>query len=105
MHDIPLQEYYADNSSKVYIFKQSLLYILRLAFILHQLIIILLGFFIYNLGWLVPVKLLYLVLVSFTIIMCLYHFIIRRVNILRVLFGLKEMRKETIGQETVEVRK
>ncbi|MDR4886011.1 acyltransferase family protein [Fredinandcohnia sp. QZ13] len=74
-------------------------------YILHQPIIILIGFFIYNLGWLVPVKLFFLVATAFLIIMCLYHFIIRRVNFLRVLFGLKEMKKETFSQQTMEISK
>ena len=58
-------------------------------YVLHQPVIILLGFFIYNLNWTVPVKWILLISAAFLIIMGLYEFIIRRVNILRVLFGLK----------------
>ncbi|WP_226678323.1 acyltransferase family protein [Mesobacillus jeotgali] len=58
-------------------------------YVLHQPVIILLGFFIYNLNWTVPVKLILLISAAFLIIMGLYEFIIRRVNVLRVLFGLK----------------
>ncbi|MEW8970599.1 MAG: acyltransferase family protein [Mesobacillus sp.] len=58
-------------------------------YVLHQPVIIILGFFIYNLGWPVPVKLIFLISAAFLIIMGLYELIIRRVNILRVLFGLK----------------
>lgn len=58
-------------------------------YVLHQPIIILLGFFIYNLEWTVPVKLIFLISAAFLIIMGFYELIIRRVNILRVLFGLK----------------
>jgi glucans biosynthesis protein C len=58
-------------------------------YVLHQPVIILLGFFIYNLEWTVPVKLILLISAAFLLIMCLHELIIRRVNILRVLFGLK----------------
>lgn len=58
-------------------------------YVLHQPVIILLGFFIYDLGLTVPVKLIFLLSASFLLIMSLYELIIRRVNILRVLFGLK----------------
>lgn len=61
-------------------------------YVLHQPVIIILGFFIYNLDWTVPVKLIVLIPASFLIIMGLYELIIRRVNILRVLFGLKASR-------------
>ncbi|MGV2939656.1 acyltransferase [Mesobacillus sp. LC4] len=61
-------------------------------YVLHQPVIILLGFSIYNLEWIVPVKLIFLVSAAFLIIMGLYELIIRRVNILRVLFGLKTNR-------------
>jgi glucans biosynthesis protein C len=61
-------------------------------YVLHQPVIILLGFFIYNLDWSVPVKLIFLISAAFIIIMGLYELIIRRVNIMRVLFGLKAIR-------------
>lgn len=63
-------------------------------YVLHQPVIILLGFFIYNLEWTVPLKMIFLVSAAFLIIMGLYELIIRRVNILRVLFGLKIKRLE-----------
>ncbi len=61
-------------------------------YVLHQPVIIILGFFIYNLDWTIPVKMIFLVSASFLIIMCSYELIIRRVNVLRVLFGLKANR-------------
>ncbi|MBT2686020.1 acyltransferase [Bacillus sp. ISL-37] len=61
-------------------------------YVLHQPVIIIIGFFIYNLEWSVPVKLMILMSAAFLIIMVLYELIIRRVNILRVLFGLKANR-------------
>ncbi|MCM3576240.1 acyltransferase family protein [Mesobacillus subterraneus] len=58
-------------------------------YVLHQPVIIIIGFFIYNLDWTVPVKLIFLISASFLIIMGLYELIIRRVSFLRVLYGLK----------------
>lgn len=72
-------------------------------YILHQPIIILLGFFIYNLDWSVPVKLIFLVSAAFVIIISLYQLLIRRVQFLRVLFGLKEMKNEDARRRTTEV--
>ncbi|MDQ0233334.1 surface polysaccharide O-acyltransferase-like enzyme [Metabacillus malikii] len=74
-------------------------------YILHQPIIILLGFFIYTLDWVVPLKLFLLVITAFAAIMCLYHYAIRQVNFLRILFGLKQIRKETLEQEKVVISK
>ncbi|AZU62664.1 acyltransferase family protein [Neobacillus mesonae] len=67
-------------------------------YVLHQPIIIILGFFIYNLDWAVPVKVVFLVPLTFLMIMFLYHFIIRKVNLLRVLFGLKSVKKNEISK-------
>lgn len=61
-------------------------------YVLHQPVIIIIGFFIYNLEWSVPLKLIFLISAAFLIIMVLYELIIRRVNFLRVLFGLKANR-------------
>lgn len=72
-------------------------------YVLHQPIIILLGFFIYNLEWTVPVKLAFLVPVSFFIIIFLYHFIIQRVNLLCVLFGLKVDKKRKENKASLEI--
>ena len=75
-------------------------------YVLHQPIIILIGYLIYNLAWPVPVKLIIVVSSSFAIIMWMYHFMIRRVNILRVLFGLKgnkEMNSEKGMDDTIKV--
>jgi glucans biosynthesis protein C len=58
-------------------------------YVLHQPVIVTIGYFIRNLQWATPVKLIFLVIVSFTIIMLCYHFVIRNVNFLRLLFGIK----------------
>ncbi|HZG84076.1 hypothetical protein [Paenibacillus sp.] len=66
-------------------------------YVLHQPVIVLLGFFIYNLEWPVSAKLAMMTILSFSVIMMLYHFIIRKMNVLRILFGLrgdKTLRKD-----------
>ncbi|WP_066298575.1 acyltransferase family protein [Bacillus sp. FJAT-29937] len=73
-------------------------------YVLHQPIIIIIGFFIYNLEWEVPVKAMFLVPTSFMIIMILYHFIIRRINFLRVLFGLKMIQKDKIYEKITSLK-
>ncbi|MBS4172194.1 acyltransferase family protein [Bacillus sp. FJAT-49736] len=60
-------------------------------YVLHQPIIVVLGFFIRDVSWSIPVKIMFLAFVSFIIIMVCYHFIIRRVNLLRILFGMKKI--------------
>jgi glucans biosynthesis protein C len=58
-------------------------------YILHQPVIVLLGYQIYDLSWPLPVKVFFLITVSFSIIMVCYHYVIRRIHILRFLFGIK----------------
>ncbi|MFJ8246947.1 acyltransferase family protein [Peribacillus asahii] len=58
-------------------------------YVLHQPIIVFLSFFIRELSWSIPAKLIFLILTSFILIMACYHFVIRRLNILRFLFGMK----------------
>ncbi|WP_226670471.1 acyltransferase family protein [Metabacillus litoralis] len=58
-------------------------------YVLHQPIIVFLGFYLKDLDWPVGVKFVLLIMFSFTIIILTYHFIIRRISFLRVLFGLK----------------
>jgi len=58
-------------------------------YVLHQPIIVFLSFFIRELSWSIPAKLLFLILTSFILIMVCYHFVIRCLNILRFLFGMK----------------
>jgi glucans biosynthesis protein C len=62
-------------------------------YVLHQPVIIFLGFLLRDLAWPLPMKLLVLIPVSFLLIMLCYHFVIRKVNVLRILFGMKGMKK------------
>lgn len=73
-------------------------------YILHQPIIIVIGYFIYSIDWPIPLKIIVLVSLSFALIMCIYHFMIRRVNYLRLLFGLKEIKEVNIGETTKTIK-
>ena len=63
-------------------------------YILHQTVIISIGFYVVQ--WTVGVGLKYLVIstTSFLAIMLVYEFLVRRINILRFLFGMR-LRKKT----------
>lgn len=73
-------------------------------YILHQPIIIVIGYFIYSIDWPIPLKIIVLVSLSFALIMCIYHFMIRIVNYLRLLFGLKEVKEVNIGETTKTIK-
>ena len=70
-------------------------------YVLHQPIIVLFGYLIYDLSWPLPVKLVFLLVSSFAVIMLCYHFVIRKVKALRFLFGMKGTRgKRRISTDT-----
>lgn len=58
-------------------------------YILHQTVIVTLGFFIADWDIAVFPKFLFMVAVNFAIIMILYEFLVKRVGVLRYLFGMK----------------
>lgn len=58
-------------------------------YILHQTVIVSIGYFIKDWQWAIMPKYLFLAATSFIIIMVIYEFIIRRVRILQFLFGMK----------------
>jgi glucans biosynthesis protein C len=64
-------------------------------YVLHQPVIVILGFFIRDLSWPILVKLIFLVVSAFILIMLIYHFVIQRVHILRFLFGMKGKNTQT----------
>ncbi|MBN8193488.1 acyltransferase family protein [Bacillus sp. NTK074B] len=68
-------------------------------YILHQPVIIIMGFFIRDLNWPIWVKALILVSLSFGIISIAYHALIRRFSFTRILFGIKE-KKKSVPQAT-----
>lgn len=73
-------------------------------YMLHQTIIVTVGYvLIYALGWQLPIWAKYLIIgaVSFTVIMAIYEFIVRRYNVFRFLFGMKPLRR---AQRAPELR-
>ena len=58
-------------------------------YILHQTIILTIGFYVLRLGTILWVEYLIIATSSFIVIMALYELLIRRVNLLRFLFGMK----------------
>ncbi|WP_053366351.1 acyltransferase family protein [Bacillus sp. FJAT-27245] len=58
-------------------------------YILHQPIIVGIGFFLADVGWKVGLKLPVLAAGAFTVIVCLYEFVVKRTHFLRPLFGIK----------------
>jgi glucans biosynthesis protein C len=65
-------------------------------YVLHQPIIIGVGFCIYQLSWPVLSKFLLLSSMSFVLIMFFYHLIIQRFSFLRLVFGLKSREKRAV---------
>ena len=62
-------------------------------YILHQTVLLSVGYFVVQ--WAIPdlLKWVIIVPVSFAIIMALYEFVVRRFNVMRVLFGMKPLKQ------------
>jgi hypothetical protein len=62
-------------------------------YILHQTVLLSVGFFVVQ--WSIPAGLMWLIIApsSFAMIMLLYEYLVRRQNILRYLFGMKQLGK------------
>jgi glucan biosynthesis protein C len=58
-------------------------------YILHQAVILTIGFYVLRLNTSLWVEYLIIATISFSVIMALYELLIRRINILRLLFGMK----------------
>ena len=65
-------------------------------YILHQTVTVSLGFYLRDLDWSLGQKAIFLVAGTFIISGILYEFLIRRVNLIRPLFGLKQENAKTI---------
>jgi peptidoglycan/LPS O-acetylase OafA/YrhL len=63
-------------------------------YLLHQPVIVVVGYFIIHWDIAVLWKVLLITIISLAIITCLYMLVIRRVNFLRVIFGMKMVRNE-----------
>ena len=67
-------------------------------YILHQTVIVILSYFI--VGWAIPdwLKFVIILLASFVVTMLTYEYLIRRINVLRFLFGMKLLPKAPVEQ-------
>jgi peptidoglycan/LPS O-acetylase OafA/YrhL len=63
-------------------------------YILHQTVLLVVGYFMLRLQIADPVKWLLIALSSFALVMGMYEFLVRRFNLLRVLFGMKALPKQ-----------
>jgi glucans biosynthesis protein C len=72
-------------------------------YILHQTVLLCVGYFIVQ--WAIPdvLKWALIVLISFTVIMSIYEFLIRRFNLMRILFGMKPLPRQMLAQPTEAV--
>ncbi|WHX98351.1 acyltransferase family protein [Neobacillus sp. DY30] len=62
-------------------------------YVLHQPVIVTLGFMIADVASSIQVKLVFLLTLAFVIIMTIYHFLISRISFIRILFGMKGKRE------------
>jgi len=72
-------------------------------YLLHQPVIVVVGYLMVGLNIAVLLKFVFITLSSFTITAGLYWLLIRRVNLLRIIFGMKIMRKENQDAESTIV--
>jgi hypothetical protein len=71
-------------------------------YILHQTVILAVGWFIIPLDWPILLKLPVLSIISFVLIMALYELLIRRLNVLRFLFGMRLKKKPSVRMAGLE---
>jgi peptidoglycan/LPS O-acetylase OafA/YrhL len=69
-------------------------------YLLHQPVIIVVAFFILRLDIAILMKVFLVLIISCVIIVGLYWLVIRRINFLRVIFGMKMIRKEKVEPVT-----
>ena len=68
-------------------------------YILHQTVILTVGFYVLRLDTSLWVEYLLIAASSFIVIMAMYELLIRRINLLRFLFGMKPLRRpQSAGQ-------
>lgn len=58
-------------------------------YVIHQPVIVTLGFLIADMEWSISVKLVFLLVTAFIMIIVFYHFIISRISFIQILFGMK----------------
>ncbi len=67
-------------------------------YMLHQPVILIVGYFIIRLHLPIAVQYATIAVLSFAIIMAIYEYLVRRSNLLRVPFGMKPLKKERIAE-------
>ncbi len=72
-------------------------------YVLHQTVLLVVGYFVTRWPIPDPLKFLVILLASFTFIMAVYEFLIRRINVLRVLFGMKARSRKQLPETTPKV--
>ncbi|MBM7663021.1 peptidoglycan/LPS O-acetylase OafA/YrhL [Bacillus mesophilus] len=74
-------------------------------YVIHQPVIVIVGYFIHDLNWAIPVKLLILIGISFAFNILIYHFVIRHLSVTRIIFGLKSKETKQVGDtEKLSIR-
>ncbi|WP_078556754.1 acyltransferase family protein [Alkalihalobacterium alkalicellulosilyticum] len=63
-------------------------------YILHQPVIVIVGYFLMDLSLSIPTKLMLLMTISFSIILIIFHFLIRKSDWIQPLFGIKHTSRE-----------
>jgi len=70
-------------------------------YILHQAVIVASGYYVLQLNISIGLKLILLILISISTIWLLYHFIIRKTIVTRILFGMKWKNRKNQIQENI----
>jgi glucan biosynthesis protein C len=71
-------------------------------YMLHQTVLIVIGYFVVQQAWSVTVKWLVITPLSFATIMLIYEFLVRRLNVLRFLFGMKLIKRAKASQKSMQ---
>ncbi|WP_409304283.1 acyltransferase family protein [Peribacillus sp. SCS-155] len=73
-------------------------------YILHQPVIVILGFLIYQMQWPIIVKLLILFAVTSTLVIAVYHFMIQRTEFMGLLFGIHNKQVKACKEPAVLIK-
>jgi glucan biosynthesis protein C len=65
-------------------------------YVMHQTVLLSVGYFVVQTTLPDPLKWFVIALISFAIVLGLYEFLVRRINLLRILFGMKPLRKAVV---------
>ncbi len=74
-------------------------------YILHQTVIVILAFYVVKVNETILSKYIFIVIVTFVVSMFIYHILIRPYNVMRVLFGMKPVKRTTKEKAVTEDEK